>query len=68
MIEIVRLACEKVGGPSELAKKLGVKRQAFYQWPKVPSERVLQIEAATGGEITRHDLRPDLYPLESAVA
>jgi DNA-binding transcriptional regulator YdaS (Cro superfamily) len=31
---------------------------------KVPAERVLLIEAATGGRVSRHELRPDLYPLE----
>jgi DNA-binding transcriptional regulator YdaS (Cro superfamily) len=30
---------------------------------RVPAERVLSIEAATG--VPRHELRPDLYPLES---
>ncbi len=32
----------------------------------VPAERVLEIEAATEGKVTRHELRPDLYPLEAA--
>jgi DNA-binding transcriptional regulator YdaS (Cro superfamily) len=27
--------------------------------------RVLQVEAATGGIVTRHELRPDLYPVEN---
>lgn len=28
---------------------------------KVPAERVAQIEAATNGAVTRHDLRPDVF-------
>ena len=32
---------------------------------KLPAEYVLRIEAATG--VSRHDLRPDLYPLAEQV-
>ena len=31
---------------------------------RVPAERVIEIESATGGQVTRHELRPDLYPKE----
>lgn len=64
MLAIVRQACNVLGGPPALASAIGVKRQALYQWPKVPPGRVLKIEKATGGRITRHQLRPDLYPVE----
>jgi DNA-binding transcriptional regulator YdaS (Cro superfamily) len=30
----------------------------------VPAERVLQVERLVGGKVTRHELRPDLYPVE----
>lgn len=36
--------------------------QAISQWKQVPAERVLDVERATG--ISRHRLRPDLYPAE----
>jgi DNA-binding transcriptional regulator YdaS (Cro superfamily) len=34
------------------------------QWKErgVPATRVLEIERITEGEVTRHELRPDLYP------
>ncbi len=50
-----------------LGKHLGVTQSAVAQWlrSKVPAERVLAVEAATGGRVTRHELRPDLYPIES---
>jgi len=35
---------------------------------RVPAERVLAIENATDGVISRHELRPDLYPVEQAAA
>lgn len=49
---------------SDLARKLGVTAGAVWQWSKVPAERVLEVERVTG--ISRHELRPDIYPLEAA--
>ena len=51
-------------GLSPLARELGVTHQAVRKWERerVPAERVLQIEKATGNRVSRHDLRPDLYP------
>ncbi len=59
-------AKERVGGQAELAKRIGVSAQAISQWEEVPPLRVLAVEAASG--VSRHDLRPDLYPLEEARA
>lgn len=52
------------GGVRALARTLGISPQAISQWSRVPAERVLAIERATGGAVTRTELRPDLYPLE----
>ncbi len=62
LIDTVKRAADLVGGVPALADMLGVKRQTFYQWQRVPAERVLQIETATQGKLTRHEMRPDLYP------
>ncbi|MCH8137231.1 MAG: helix-turn-helix domain-containing protein [Proteobacteria bacterium] len=43
-----------------LADQLGISRAAVTQWHRIPAERVIAIEQATG--IDRHDLRPDIYP------
>ena len=59
MIEIVRIAAAKVGGLGALASHLGIRHQAFYSWKRVPAERVLDIERATG--VSRHAQRPDLF-------
>lgn len=48
------------GGTTALANKLGISKQAVSMWEKIPAERVIAIEAATG--ISREELRPDLYP------
>lgn len=60
----VEKAVAVVGSQSALARALDVSPQAVNQWIKtrVPAERVLDIEAATKGQVTRHELRPDLYP------
>lgn len=47
-----------------LARQLGISPSAVTMWKNVPAERVLEIERITG--ISRHDLRPDLYPREAA--
>lgn len=57
---IVELAAEKGGGPTKLAKGLGIKLPSLYSWKRIPAERVLDVERLTG--ISRHVLRPDLHP------
>ena len=57
---LIRRAASNVGGVKALADKLGVTRAAIYAWSRIPAERVIPVEALTG--ISRHELRPDLYP------
>src|SRR5215475_12351737 len=52
-------AIQAVGGVSELARRIGISQPSVSNWDKVPAERVLAVEAATG--IARVKLRPDLY-------
>lgn len=66
MIEIVQHAAETLGGTKQLADALRCTRQALSQWKQVPRGRVLEIEEVTGGKITRHQMRPDLYPPRNA--
>jgi len=63
MEKAVRIA----GGQSELARILGVTREAVRQWVvsgRCSYLRVLDVEKAT--KVPRHILRPDLYPKPSA--
>ncbi|AIL60913.1 transcriptional regulator [Pseudomonas alkylphenolica] len=56
-------ACTKAGGQSALSRAIGCTPQAVQRMcatGRVPAERVLQIEKVTG--VSRHKLRPDLYP------
>jgi TorA maturation chaperone TorD len=53
--EAIRMA----GGVSELARRLGISQPSVSNWSRIPAERVLEVEAATG--IERVVLRPDLF-------
>ncbi len=52
-------AISAVGGISELARRLGISQPSVSNWKRVPADRVLSVEAATG--IARGILRPDLF-------
>src|SRR5712691_8151713 len=53
--EAIRVA----GGIGALAQKIGISQPSVSNWARVPAERVVSVEAATG--VTRAVLRPDLY-------
>lgn len=55
-------AIRAAGGISELARRLGISQPSVSNWERVPAERVLSVEAATG--ISRGVLRPDLFGSE----
>ena len=55
-------AISAVGGVSELARKIGIAQPSLSNWTRVPAERVVAVEAATG--VSRTKLRPDLYAAE----
>lgn len=63
-LQALEKAVEAAGGQSELARRLGKKQSHVWNWlhrdKKVPADMALKIEKATG--VSRHDLRPDLYP------
>lgn len=69
--EFLTKAIDAAGGPAALAKFISenyepITTQAISDWVRCPPLRVLQVENATGGLVTRHELRPDLYPPERA--
>ena len=59
-------AIKAAGGFSEVARSLGRTRQAVIQWERVPVEHVLRLESLSG--VPRHELRPDVYPNDTAAA
>ena len=52
-------AIRAAGGVGALARRIGISQPSVSNWSRVPAERVLTIEAATG--VDRSVLRPDLY-------
>jgi TorA maturation chaperone TorD len=52
-------AVRAIGGVSELARQIGISQPSVSNWTRIPAERVLLVEAATG--VDRTILRPDLY-------
>ena len=57
-------AIRAAGGISELARRIGISQPSVSNWERIPAERVLSIEAATG--IARGVLRPDLYAVQAS--
>lgn len=68
--EALRLASELVGSQAAMARLLGVSQPTVWLWLRkdkpLPAKHVLTVEAATG--ISRHDLRPDIYPVETSAS
>lgn len=66
--EALMLAVDRAGSQAELARICGVSTTAVWKWVQsskrmsADNGRVLRAEAATG--ISRHLLRPDIYPVE----
>jgi TorA maturation chaperone TorD len=52
-------AIEAAGGIAQLARKIGIAQPSVSNWNRVPAQRVIAVEAATG--VSRKQLRPDLY-------
>ncbi len=52
-------AVRAAGGVTELARRIGISQPSVSNWSRIPAERVLAVEAATG--VGRALLRPDLY-------
>ena len=52
-------AIRAAGGVSELARQIGISQPSVSNWIRVPAERVVSVEVATG--VGRAVLRPDLY-------
>jgi TorA maturation chaperone TorD len=52
-------AIRAAGGVGALARKLGIAQPSVSNWTRVPADRIVAVEAATG--VGRAVLRPDLY-------
>lgn len=66
----IERAIEIAGGVVALSQLLGVTAPAVSQWKRagVPAERCLAIEQATGGAVTRYEMRPDIFGPSASAA
>jgi hypothetical protein len=62
----LKAALAACGKAVNLASQLGITPQAINAWRRVPADRVLEVERATG--VSRRVLRPDLYPADEEAA
>jgi len=61
MDEPLKRIIQSVGGMRPLARSLGISPQAVAQWRHVPAKHVLAIETIINAEVTRYEMRPDIY-------
>ena len=70
VLDALKRAVDAAGGQASLARAVGVSQPSVWHWlnksGRLPAEYVIPTEAATG--VSRHELRPDLYPAEQAAA
>lgn len=61
-VEALKQAIQQAGGQTDLARAIGSTQGHVSQWlrrGKVPADKVLKIERATG--VPRERLRPDIF-------
>lgn len=67
-IEAIVSGVRRLRGQAPAARSFGVSQPTVWRWVNghspVTDTKVLVVEAATG--VSRHDLRPDLYPRDAA--
>lgn len=68
MLKPLKEAIAIMGGQVKFAKKLGLAQQTISAWvttfKRAPAKHAISIEKMTKGKVTRHQLRPDIYPFE----
>jgi len=66
--EALKAAVNRAGSQSAFARICGVSQPSVWKWlqsgKRLPAEHVLKVEAELG--VSRHVLRPDLYPFEQS--
>lgn len=69
-VAALRQAKEILGSETAVAEAVGKKQQTVNEVMRAgrpaPATWCIPLEQATGGQVTRHQLRPDLYPSEAA--
>ncbi|WP_405048948.1 transcriptional regulator [Rhizobium rhizogenes] len=68
----IERAIEAHGSQVKLANAIGCSQQ-YISWllseaKQISAEKALAVEKATGGLVSRHDLRPDVFGVATEVA
>ena len=67
-LDAIKCAVEIAGGQTALAARVGLAQAYVHNWvyrnKQVGPRFVIPVEKAVDGKVTRHQLRPDLYPEE----
>lgn len=45
----------------KVAEICGISPPALNYWKRVPSEHCIELEQASGGTVTRYEMRPDVF-------
>lgn len=64
MKEATKRAVAAAGGTAACARSMGVHISAVSHWlarGRIPATRVLELEDLIGAEVTRRELRPDVF-------
>lgn len=68
--ELIDAAIKRFGSETKLAKAAGVAQASINESKKknrIGHKLALAIDSATEGKISKHDLRPDIWPRGDAV-
>lgn len=63
-MDAIKRAIKAAGSASQLARDVGVTRQAVHQWSiggRVSPENAVKIENACNRAVLREELRPDIF-------
>jgi DNA-binding transcriptional regulator YdaS (Cro superfamily) len=59
--EALQKVIKIIGGQTTLARHLGITYQSVHGWATCPADRVLDLERLTEAQVTRYQLRPDVF-------
>lgn len=60
----IQLAIDHFGSKADFARAIQEKPMTIQQWVRrnqIPLKHVVKIERATGGKVTKEQLRPDVF-------
>ena len=70
--ELIETAVREHGSQAKLAGVLGCSQQLVSQMltgrVRITAEMAVKLDVATGGKVSRHDLRPDIFGVSGAAA